>query len=174
MQFWRQNSRKVYAIASEDTSGPPHAKKHTGASVNNEDKDIELAKETTLQEIHKRLDALFKINKSVMPLPFGIVNDIQLAFNCIICQDLITPPVMVSTCCHSILGCQECIDIYFSHSDTGHSNDILNKGCPKCRAPRGYSSTQKLLGLDDFLLNIRSIILGGNEPPSATGNHGSM
>ena len=36
--------------------------------------------------------------------------------------------------------------------------DALTKGCPSCRADRGYNETMLLRGLDDFLAQIAKVV----------------
>ena len=152
-------------------SNPPPAKKSTGSTRLSTPEGTKTTMEDSrtldmaVKEIHARLEALFKINQTAVPLPFAIISEMQLAFKCIICHDILSPPMMISTCCKSIVGCQRCIDTYYSHNDSGQ--DILNKVCPKCRAPRGYANTHRLLGLDDFVRAMKAIIEHQGQPVTA-------
>lgn len=71
----------------------------------------------------------------------SLIQDLLASFNCVICQNVAQPAVMVGTCCESVLGCQPCIDTWFqSHTY-----------CPKCREEDGASKTSVLRGFDDAL-----------------------
>ena len=84
-------------------------------------------------------------------IPLGLKRILRDTFKCSICHSVpIKPPVIVTKCCKSILGCQDCVNEWFS------GPDALIKTCPACRADRGYNETMLLHGLDDFLLQVRS------------------
>lgn len=75
------------------------------------------------------------------------------AFKCTICAIVpIQPPLIVSKCCKSILGCQSCIDTWFS------GENACSKSCPKCRAERGYAETMRLNGFDELLTQLKNIM----------------
>ena len=65
-------------------------------------------------------------------------------FKCQICQGIINPPILVSECCHTILGCQDCISRWYEEAS----------GCPTCRA-EDNNATIVLRGLNDLLEKIR-------------------
>ena len=71
--------------------------------------------------VEEKMNANFFIIRAVQN---AIVKDILDCFKCIICKETIQPPVVVSTCCDSVIGCKECIQIWTSN----------NSGCPKCRS----------------------------------------
>ena len=62
------------------------------------------------------------------------------------------PPIIYSRCCKRLLGCEGCIDSWYK-GDGG-----LTRTCPQCRADRGYSDTNRVNGLDDFLQKINNLI----------------
>ena len=158
----------MYACAVEpemtDSSGPGPSKEkrrkltETSAASENGDEGI-------LSEIHKKLTALFAINAE-LSIPIGLRCTLKTTFQCIICAEIIKPPVMMSLCCNSIIGCQSCLDIWFKTPGQGYDDadvDILNKPCPKCRAARGYANTRKLVGLDDLLGIVASLTDNPND-----------
>jgi len=57
----------------------------------------------------------------------------------------IKPPMIITKCCKSILGCETCCLNWYSGAEA------TMKRCPLCRAERGLSETMRLAGLDDFL-----------------------
>lgn len=71
----------------------------------------------------------------------SLIQDLLASFNCVICQNVAQPTVIVGRCCESVLGCKSCIDTWFqSHSY-----------CPKCREEDGENKTSVLKGFDDVL-----------------------
>lgn len=85
-------------------------------------------------------------------LPIALKVLLQDTFKCAICTGVpIKPPVIATKCCRSILGCEACVNGWFS------GDDACTKMCPKCRGERGLAETMRLHGLDDFLLEIQKI-----------------
>ena len=73
------------------------------------------------------------------PVPLGLKKQLHETFKCAICTQIpITPPVIVTKCCKSILGYEKCVNSWYS------GEDALTKTCPKCRAERGYNETMVL------------------------------
>ena len=58
----------------------------------------------------------------------------------------------MSKCCKTIIGCESCVNVWYSGAEA------LTKACPACRAERGYSETVILRGLDTFLDEIKHVI----------------
>ena len=86
-------------------------------------------------------------------IPMGLKRILRETFKCHICHTVpINPPVIVTKCCKTILGCESCINSWYS------GEDALTKTCPSCRAARGYNETMLLRGLDDFLIQVRKAI----------------
>ena len=84
--------------------------------------------------VEEKLNANFFIIRAVQN---AIVREILECFECIICKETIQPPVLVSTCCESVIGCEGCIETWMSN----------NSGCPKCRNEVDFI-TIKLKGFD--------------------------
>lgn len=85
-----------------------------------------------------------------LPLPFKrLIND---TFKCCICHSVpMKPPVIIARCCKNMLGCQGCVDRWYSGPDQ------MTKLCPICRTDRAYNDTMILRGLSEFLDNIRKV-----------------
>ena len=66
-------------------------------------------------------------------------------FKCQICQSHIKPPVIITKCCQNILGCQACVETWYSGPDSALST------CPVCRAEGGQDDTMVLRGLTEFV-----------------------
>lgn len=95
-------------------------------------------------------------------LPPGLKVLLMDTFKCSICHDLITPPVAYSRCCQSIVGCETCIDAWYS------GEDGRLKSCPLCRRERSSGETARLNGISDFLENIRGVFVDNKDDAPAT------
>ena len=68
---------------------------------------------------------MLEANKSLL-LPLGITELVKDAFHCKICHETPTKPTIIATkCCRSLLGCEECVNIWYA--DGIHS---LSTKCP--------------------------------------------
>ena len=65
--------------------------------------------------------------------------------------DLCRYPILLAKCCKSIIGCEECVNRWYS------GPDALTKSCPRCRSERGYNETMRVLGLDDLLTGLKRL-----------------
>ena len=54
------------------------------------------------------------------------------------------PPVIFALCCKTIVGCQRCVDDWYTSAER---EAVLSKSCPACRGDRGYSQTVRLNNL---------------------------
>ena len=78
-------------------------------------------------------------------IPMGLKRILRETFKCRVCHTVpINPPVIVIKCYKTILGCESCINSWYS------GEDALTKTFPSCRAARGYNETMLLRGLDDL------------------------
>ena len=114
----------------------------------------------TTEQLHelKRDVASIKENTNMvlaltrdLKMPLGLKRLLNESFLCHICRNCMTPPIILSKCCKSIIGCETCVNGWYSGSDA------LTKYCPRCRCERGYNETIRILGLDDFLEGVRSL-----------------
>ncbi|KAL9952759.1 hypothetical protein ACROYT_G040054 [Oculina patagonica] len=137
LSFWKSASRKVYAIdltkekADEIVVIKDEHEEHV---TNAQSQDVnmqdikEAVKIAVAEAIHQELPKCVedKLNANffiVRAVQNAIVKEILDCFECIICKETIQPPVVVSTCCDSVIGCKGCIQIWTTN----------NSGCPKCR-----------------------------------------
>ena len=96
---------------------------------------------------------MLEANKS-LPLPLRIKEGVKDAFQCKICHETPTKPTIIATkCCHSLLGCEECVNIWYA--DGIHS---LSKTCNRCNEPRAYAIAFQFIGLHDFITGIRKFL----------------
>ena len=85
------------------------------------------------------------------PLPIGLRRLLRDSFMCKICHSSLSPPIIMSRCCKTIIGCESCVNNWFQGPDP------LTKPCPWCTEDRGYNQTLSLKGLDSFLVEIKKI-----------------
>ena len=62
-----------------------------------------------------------------------------------------TPPVIFTKCCRSLLGCMGCVNEWYS------GPDAFTKNCPNCSTERGCVETVRIAGIDEFLEVIRPL-----------------
>ena len=102
--------------------------------------------------IQKTIGDMFSLTEH-SPIPLGLKQIIRESFQYIICHRIpLCPPVIVNKCCKKILGCESCVNAWYS------GPDHLTKTCPSCRAERGCIETMVLRGLNDFLDKIGKAI----------------
>ena len=86
-------------------------------------------------------------------VPLGLKQVLLDTFRCNICiVTPMVPPIIYTRCCKRILGCQSCVNTWYSVEEG------MGKKCPICRSERAYADTTQLKGLDDFLLTITPIL----------------
>ena len=128
---------------SDDDDESQVAKKMKSSHLTKQD-IIDCVKETLPELVRQGvIDALSDITlKAQEKKSF---SDFQTAFTCTICQHVARPPVVVSMCCSSALGCNTCVDRWYEQSNN----------CTKCRVNQNETLPRTILkGFDDTLLGI--------------------
>lgn len=182
MAFWKCGSRKIYAVRvisnirvplkrsakskakanytscydiSDDSDEDFTPKKSTGVYHG----DIQMVN-SQISEVKSMVCDILKVNQS-LPLPLGVVKLLRDAFKCKICHATpMTPPVIATKCCNSLLGCEECVNTWYDGADG------LSKKCPHCNEPRGYASMFQFKGIDEFLVGVKGLIKCDENNPS--------
>ena len=164
LAFWKSPRRKLYSILSSNRKAET-TKRYRQASDSEDDfepcskpcsKQIKEDKlETLINEvgsIKENVLDMFSLNKN-SNIPLGLKRVIRDTFQCTICCRVpIHSPVIVTKCCKTILGCETCVNAWYSGAE------MLTKTCPSCRAERGCNETMVLRGLDDFLLQMAKVL----------------
>ena len=57
--------------------------------------------------------------------------------------------MIVTRCCCNVLGSQLCVKMHYA-------SDPMNKSCPLCRSPRGFSDTMLMSPLDELVDAVRN------------------
>lgn len=151
LKFWKVGSRKIYAV--KERSLKLAKRKCPADSSSESDCSIKLPKaknprydlEKDIREIKTKISSLFVIEK-YLKMPTSLRLLLLENFKCCICQDTMKPPILFSRCCKYIIGCESCIDKWYTKERT----------CPRCRAERGFTETSRLNGIDDFLEAIKN------------------
>ena len=157
--FWKQNSRKFYAVPEVDLSpgGSSRKRKRENDLVDEKLDDIidELdGVDSTLQDVKGKLDKVFALTKNTR-VPLCFKQLISESFCCKICHVIpMKPPIIFALCCKTIVGCQGCVDEWYTSAER---EAVLSKSCPACRGDRGYSQTVRLKGLDDLLKGVQPL-----------------
>ena len=106
----------------------------------------------SLNGVKKSLEEILTYSREV-EVPFWLKRIICQSFECKMCLKVpIRPLVIKSKCCKTVLGCEVCVNGWYSGSEA------LTKHCPACRAERGYSETMLLRGLDSFLIEAKAMM----------------
>ncbi|XP_072568666.1 uncharacterized protein [Paramormyrops kingsleyae] len=156
--YWKQNSRKVYAVPEQVFS-----EYQQGIKRKSQKEDA-----TGLQEIHDKIEevllaaqglsevtAAMKVlsslvsitNSTVLILSNTGVAQIREAFGCMVCKGPIEDP-MIATCCNSFVGCKTCVEQWMATSTQ----------CLKCRTDDFSSHAHRVSGLNGALSALADII----------------
>ena len=128
----------------DDAWEPPKSKTMcTSRAMNTLVDEVQSVKETLLD--------MMSLGSSTT-LPLGLKRLFRETFKCHICHSVpIRPPVIVTRCCKQIIGCQDCVNTWYSGPQT------TTKTCPMCRADRGCYETMMLRGLSDLMESLRRL-----------------
>ena len=75
-----------------------------------------------LKLVEDNLNSNFFIIRAVQN---SILREFLACFECLLCRETARIPVVISTCCESVIGCSECVtNLYQAGTST----------CPKCRS----------------------------------------
>jgi len=184
LNFWKCPRRKLYAVtlsdidkcgqslrrstrsavsnmyadsSSDDELGEPAQKKRkygeSGKMLRRLSNEMASMKDTVMEFMSLTKD-------TECDLPMGFRKLLKDTFKCNICQCCpITPPVIVTKCCKNILGCQVCVDTWYS------GEDAVTKTCPICRHERGCYETMVLPGLSSFIEGIKKSRVDSEDDP---------
>lgn len=144
----------VYSSSSDEESMEPHIKRRRMDGMS------DMAK--ALGNVESKLDKIFNVSQN-MAIPIAVKSTLYDTFKCIICHSPMTPPIIFAKCCKSIIGCQTCVDTWYR----GEEGQMRN--CPKCQMERGFVETTRIVGLDDFLQEMRHLV--DTTPSSSQNQH---
>ena len=166
MAFWKNPRRKIYAVVKDSLKGKSRNEPSSSISYSfDSDSDDEFqrrrknrieGKINTLIEdmstLKESVSEVMQVSKDTK-IPLALKKVLRDCFKCKICHIVpITPPVIVTKCCKTVIGCEVCVNSWYS------GPDALTKACPSCRGERGYNETMVIRGIDDFLLAIKKTV----------------
>jgi hypothetical protein len=161
LSFWKSPRRKLFAVPrseiactpsrvvlsdsdEEDIQPPQHKKSRKDDKMNTILNEI--------SDIKSNVSEMMSLSKDCR-IPLGLRKITRDTFKCSICHIVpAKPPIIVTKCCKTILGCETCVNLWYS------GTEALSKPCPVCKNARGNNETMLLRGLDDFLKKIRKAI----------------
>ena len=138
LTFWRSPRRKLYAITFDDIHELSRASKRvsrTDSSGDDSDDDVIVPHVQkrwlgrTLRSLTTDLGAIrdtVSMLTASATLPPRLNQTAREAFKCQICQYSIRPPMIITKCCQNILGCQVCVDTWYSGANSA------TRTCPMC------------------------------------------
>ena len=165
LKFWKLPRRKVFAVPKSDLS-KKKTSNSAGVSIDSDGDfqppqqkkrkdELEVKIDHMRHEMEEIKDVLYDMMHldRETKIPLSLRRIIRDAFKCKICLSVpINAPVIMTKCCKTILGCERCVNEWYS------GEDALVKKCPSCRVERGYNETMILRGLDEFLLSIECVM----------------
>ena len=164
LAFWKNPRRKIYAVLKTDSLKGKAGRCHSQISAESEsDDDFQPRRKKNLIEdkLNTLIDEVNSLKENVSDvmqlskeskIPLGLKRIVRDSFKCKICHAVpINPPVIMSKCCKTLIGCEPCINTLYS------GPDALTKPCPCCRSERGYNETMVLRGIDEFLQSFKRV-----------------
>ncbi|XP_028454800.1 uncharacterized protein LOC114569201 [Perca flavescens] len=145
-QYWKQNSRKIYAISEYDFVEFQNGRRAKASRMAEDSlsaqevigkiNQLKQAAES-LQDITTTINQLSELAKSktTTVMPDACLHTLKEAFTCLICKALMEEP-MNSTCCDSLVGCRTCVEQWLLTADH----------CLKCRAQEFDSKVHQVKG----------------------------
>ena len=163
LKFWKTPSRKIFAADKTQVRGKASRTSETTAwntSCLPLETPSDLGPQHEAQEILAQLAKLkTEIEKIQLAMwvksntiPNAFREALSHAFRCKICQVTpFVPPVILARCCTNIIGCQKCVDTWYS------GTNALTKNCPLCQHERGYAQTSTIHGFDEVAMELQTL-----------------
>ena len=178
MTFWKSPRRRLFAVTYSNIKATTKRSASTSFTddyeVDSSDDNFEETprrKKKAEDKVQLLLDEMTSTKELLIEmatltadaqLPISFKRLISDTFKCCICHSVpMKPPVIVAKCCKNMLGCQGCVDRWYSGPDQ------MTKLCPMCRTDRAYGDTMVLRGLSEFLDNIRKVYCRNEDGHSA-------
>lgn len=144
--FWKSPSRKFYVVDSQQLRGKAHKPSPVQYSSNSQNGDDDQTVVSTITAMRRGIQALQACTWGrAGNCPPALKRSLIDCLKCKICQHSpFSPPIILAKCCSNIVGCQTCVDAWFSGADA------LTKVCPICKCERGYAHTSRFHGIDEL------------------------
>ena len=170
ISFWKSPRRKLFVVTYSDIQDCRSANKTSRSSLidipdsSDEKMDLRELPARKKRKHDDKMEVLADDMTSVKDmvtdlmsvtanstLPVGWRHLLCDTFKCNICHAIpIKPPVIVTKCCRNILGCENCVNTWYS------GPDAMSKTCPMCHRERGCNETMVLNGLNKFIEGVKA------------------
>ncbi|XP_030589338.1 uncharacterized protein LOC115782935 isoform X1 [Archocentrus centrarchus] len=154
--YWKQNSRKIYAIFEDDfvefqngRTAKASRRADDSMSIQEVIGKIDQLKQAaeSLQDITSAINQLSELAKHTRKaVTDAHLHSVKDAFACLVCKALMEEP-MFSTCCESLVGCRTCVEQWLLTADH----------CLKCRAEEFDRRVHQVKGLHAVLSLLKEI-----------------
>ncbi|XP_063048741.1 uncharacterized protein LOC134442619 [Engraulis encrasicolus] len=139
-QYWRQNSRQIFALTEEEMEDLQDARRAKvsrredphGALLGRAE-EVKVAGEG-LENIAKAMRHLSEVASAHLQRPS--LQPAKEAMTCLVCKAIFVEP-QFAACCGSLVGCKLCVETWCANSDT----------CLKCRAEGFAANLYAVRGL---------------------------
>ena len=164
LKFWKVGSRKIFAVHVRDLKKAGHYTPDSSSSDVDELQEPPKKKfspvvvsdiDKNIRALKGQLDSLLVV-QGTLKIPLSFRKLVVESFKCLICHNIMKPPIIFARCCKRLIGCEECVDEWYRGGDNPQT---LIKYCPQCRTERAYSESCRIYGIDDFLQGMRKIIV---------------
>ncbi|XP_029980191.1 uncharacterized protein LOC115412033 [Sphaeramia orbicularis] len=155
--YWKQNSRKVYAVREQQMEQLQVNKRRRLSRREDTGLQDVLADIEEVVEAAQGLKGVSQVIKDLtgfahstvtttLSLSEAEVASLKEVFACVVCKGPAERPVF-SACCRSLIGCKECI------AEWNNSHSYY----PKCRAVDLENSTHEVAGLSEALAPLKKL-----------------
>ena len=121
VKFWKTPSRKLFAVDRGVLRGKLQLQSQNIDNGEEQSSPSITSAEgvTVMNEIAHLRDDIKSLHVALWAkngnMPMSLKNTIGYAFKCKICQDVpFKPPIIVAKCCSNVVGCQSCVDQWYS------------------------------------------------------------
>ena len=142
LKFWKSPRRKVYAVLKSDLEQKLRGKGKRSQPIMLDDSDDDDAPSKRMKSVDTLLESMQEDITEIVAavctikeldkdsaVPNSLKHLIRDAFKCKICLRVpLSAPPIISKCCKTILGCETCVNEWYS------GEDALTKSCPLCRS----------------------------------------
>ncbi|KAK0138709.1 hypothetical protein N1851_024755 [Merluccius polli] len=146
-QYWRQNSRKVFALTEETLEEFQRGRRAKNSRRAEDSASAVLVdKVDDLKAAAEGLQTVAEAIRHLTNLARPALQPAKEAMKCLVCKAIISDPFF-ATCCGSMVGCKICVERWCVNSDM----------CLKCRALDFSNNLHALRGLSPALAYFKDI-----------------
>ena len=125
LSFWKAPNRKIYAVSQTNLDALDEPASDGSGDDEWTPRSAKRLKKEFTEGIKKMKEEMVTLMSS-RPLPYSIMEQLTGIMKCCICQVVpVRPPLVISSCCKSIVGCEQCVQQLIDNQE--------NSNCPLCR-----------------------------------------